>query len=69
MPSTLIFSPKQNRILAALAANEYARLQDDLELVSLELGQIIYESGDRLNYIYFPVTCLASLVFTTLRNH
>jgi CRP-like cAMP-binding protein len=68
MPSTLIFSPKQNRILAALAANEYARLQDDLELVSLELGQIIYESGDRLNYIYFPVTCLVSLVFTTLKG-
>jgi len=61
----MTFSPKQNRILAALPTNDYARLQDDLELVSLELGQVIYECGDSLNYIYFPATCIVSLIFTT----
>jgi len=39
-------SPKLNLILAALAPKEYARLIDDLELVSLERGQVLYEPGD-----------------------
>jgi CRP-like cAMP-binding protein len=65
MPSTLIFSPKQNRILGALPTNDFARLQDDLDLVHLALGQVLYESGDTLGYVYFPVTCIVSLIFTT----
>jgi len=65
---TLTYSPKQNRILGALAANDFARLQDDLELVHLELGQVLYESGDTLGHIYFPVTCIVSLIFTTQKG-
>jgi len=68
MPSTMTYNPKQNRILGALAANDYARLQDDLELVHLELGQVLHESGDSLDYIHFPVTCLVSLIFTTSKG-
>ncbi len=68
MPSTLTYSPKQNRILGALAPNDYARLQHDLELVHLELGHVLYESGDTLGHIYFPVTCIVSLIFTTLKG-
>jgi CRP-like cAMP-binding protein len=68
MPSELLFSPKQNRILGSLATNDYSRLQDDLELVHLELGQVLYESGDTLGYIYFPITCIVSLIFTTQKG-
>ena len=68
MPSTLTCNPKQNRILGALPANEYERIHDDLELVQLELGQLLYESGDSLSHIYFPITCLASLIFTTSKG-
>ena len=68
MTPTLTYSPKQNRILGALAANDFARLQDDLELVHLELGQVLYESGDTLGHIYFPVTCIVSLIFTTQKG-
>lgn len=68
MPSKLIYSPKQNRILGSLATNDYSRLQDDLDLVHLELGQVLYESGDTLGYIYFPITCIASLIFTTKKG-
>lgn len=68
MPSTSICNPKQNRILGALPANDFARINDDLELVQLELGHVLYESGDSLSYIYFPVTCLASLIFTTRKG-
>ena len=41
MPSSIPDSPRQNRILAALSPEEYARLADDLELVSLPEGQTI----------------------------
>ena len=61
----VIDHPKQNRILAALPVEEYARLLDDLELIALELGHVLYEPGDSLKYIYFPTTCIVSLVFTT----
>lgn len=68
MPSELICSPKQNRILGALPTHDYSRLQDDLELVHLDLGQVLYESGDTLGYIYFPITCIVSLIFTTRKG-
>lgn len=65
MSSTLTHSPKQNRILAALVPSDFARLQDDLELVSVKLGQVLFESGDNLGYVYFPADCIVSLVSTT----
>lgn len=68
MTSLLEPSPKQNRILAALSANDYARLQDDLELVMLKPGQLLYDAGDSIAYIYFPISCIVSLVFTTRKG-
>ena len=65
MPMTMIRSPRQNRILAALPGDEYARLADDLEMVSLTVGQVLYESGDTLGFVYFPATCIVSLIFAT----
>ncbi len=58
-------SPRRNRILAALPADEFVRLVDDLELVTLHLGQVLYEPGESLRYVYFPVNCIVSLVFVT----
>ncbi|MBS0552289.1 MAG: Crp/Fnr family transcriptional regulator, partial [Proteobacteria bacterium] len=58
-------APLQNRILAALPAAERARLLDDLELVTLPIGHILFAPGDILSFAYFPVTCIVSLVFTT----
>ncbi len=68
MASTVIYSPKQNRILGLLPLSDYARLQDDLELVHLEQGNVLYESGDALAYLHFPVDCIISLVFTTKKG-
>lgn len=65
MTSVLAQSPRQNRILAALTPNEYARLQDDFEPITLKLGEVLYASGDSLGYLYFPATCIVSLIFTT----
>jgi CRP-like cAMP-binding protein len=56
-------TPKQNHILAALPAADYARLLPDLELVPLPLGKAVYESGGKLDYIYFPTDCIVSLLY------
>jgi CRP-like cAMP-binding protein len=34
-----------------------------MELVSLPLGQALYESGDKLNHVYFPTTSIVSLLY------
>jgi CRP-like cAMP-binding protein len=56
-------SARENHLLAALPADEFADLEVDLEPVSLELGQVIYESGEQLEYIYFPTTAIISLLY------
>jgi hypothetical protein len=35
-----------------------------LELVVFGLGKTVYESGGRLNYVYFPTSSLVSLLYT-----
>lgn len=58
-------STSENRILAALSESEHARLADDLEPASLTLGHVLYEPGEMLNFVYFPTSCIVSLMFTT----
>lgn len=55
--------PKQNRLLAALPAEEFDRLAPHLELVSMRLGEILYEPGGQLLHAYFPVTAVVSLFY------
>jgi CRP-like cAMP-binding protein len=55
--------PQQNALLAALSAAECARLADDLELVPLTLGQVLYESGQTMSHAYFPTDCIVSLLY------
>lgn len=65
MPDTLTHHPRQNRVLAALPVTEYARLVDDLELVTFPIGEVLYESGDSLEFVFFPTTSIASLICST----
>ena len=53
----------KNHLLASLPNDKFARLQSKLEPVSLKLGEVIYESGDRLDYAYFPTTAIISLLY------
>ncbi len=57
-------SKPQNRLLATLPEEVHERLYPHLEEVSLLLGQVIYESGERLDHIYFPTTSIVSLLYT-----
>jgi signal transduction histidine kinase/CRP-like cAMP-binding protein len=58
-------TPRQNDLLAALPKADYERLSASLELVPLPLGRALYESGERLEYVYFPTDCVVSLVSVT----
>lgn len=55
----------KNHLLAALPEDEFARLYPKLEAVSLSLDDIIYDSGEPINYVYFPTTAIVSLFFTS----
>ena len=55
--------PQQNLLLAALPAEVRARLQPHLELVPMPLGDVLYESGTLLRHVYFPTTCIVSLLY------
>ena len=54
-------NPNQNRLLAALTTAESARLIPHLELVPMPFGEVYYESGGRLPYVYFPTTSIVSV--------
>ena len=56
-------SPAQNHLLAALPAAEFDRLSPHLELVPMPLGEALYESGGRLQHVYFPTTAIVSLLY------
>jgi CRP-like cAMP-binding protein len=56
-------SPSQNHLLDALPADDYARLKPHLELVPMKLGEVLYEPGARLRYVYFPTTSIVSLLY------
>jgi CRP-like cAMP-binding protein len=56
-------SPRQNKLLARLSADDYARLLPNLESIPLTLGKVIYESGSHQAYVYFPTTSIVSLLY------
>jgi CRP-like cAMP-binding protein len=53
----------QNHLLAVLPEAEWARVASHLAFVDLPLGQVVYESGDRLQHVYFPTTSIISLLY------
>jgi CRP-like cAMP-binding protein len=59
-------SPRQNHLLAALPAQDFARLSAHLELVPMPLGHVLYESGSELRHVYFPTTAIVSLLYVMI---
>ena len=53
----------KNHLLAALPTDSFERLKPYLESVSLVLGEVVYESGEQMDYIYFPTTAIVSLLY------
>jgi CRP-like cAMP-binding protein len=58
-------SPRQNRLLAALPAADYALLVPHLELTEMPLGSVIHEVGGKQSHVYFPTTAIVALMYIT----
>jgi len=56
-------APPHNHLLAALSPEVRGRVAPYLELVTLPLGEVVYEPGDALRYIYFPIDSIVSLLY------
>lgn len=58
-----LHNPRQNHLLAALPAEESARIFPYLERIQMPLGATIYEPGISMHHVYFPATCIVSLLY------
>lgn len=58
---TGMHDPNQNHLLAAMLDAEFDRLAPHLEPITMLLGDVLYESGGKLQYVYFPTTSIISL--------
>lgn len=64
-PATAPQNPLENRLLALLPGEDYERLLPYLNPVTFALGDVLYEPGRAMNYLYFPTSAIASLIYTT----
>ena len=55
-----------NHLLAALPKEAYERLSPHLEPITFSLGEVVYESGAHMRYVYFPTTSHISLLYTMI---
>lgn len=56
-------SPRQNHLLRVLSDIDFDRLSRHLELVTMPLGSVLYESGAHLRYAYFPTDSIVSMLY------
>jgi CRP-like cAMP-binding protein len=54
---------RRNHLLASLPDEEWDRWSPLLEVVDMPLGQVLYESGVTLSFVYFPLTAIVSLLY------
>jgi CRP-like cAMP-binding protein len=54
---------KRNRLLASLPEEEWKRWSAALERVEMPLGEVLYEPGIALDYVYFPISSIVSLLY------
>lgn len=52
-----------NLLLNALPIEVVKRLQPQLTPVSLPLGKVLYEPGDTLRHVYFPIDSIVSMLY------
>jgi CRP-like cAMP-binding protein len=57
------YNPQQNHLLAALPVDVQQRLFRNLELIEMPYGKVLYESGDTMRFVYFPIDSIVSLLY------
>ncbi|WP_109016187.1 Crp/Fnr family transcriptional regulator [Novimethylophilus kurashikiensis] len=55
----------ENRLLAALPRKDRMHMLAGCERVTLEAPQLIYEAEKRIQFVYFPLDCFASVIAST----
>ncbi|MEO8343509.1 MAG: Crp/Fnr family transcriptional regulator [Gallionella sp.] len=63
IPITMLHTPNQNHLLAALPPDIFQRMYPHLELISMPRGSVLYESGSQLQHVYFPTAAIVSLQY------
>lgn len=56
---------RRNRVLACMTADDYALVEAKLELTTFKQGAVIQEVGEPIERVYFPQTCMISLLVLT----
>src|SRR5215216_2414124 len=53
---------QENRLLAALPERDRSRLIAQLEILTLFAKETVHETGEELNFVYFPLDCIIVLI-------
>ena len=53
---------QENRLLAALPERDRSRLIPQLEILTLFAKETVHETGEELNFVYFPLDCIVVLI-------
>jgi CRP-like cAMP-binding protein len=64
MRGSIATDPCSNRLLSALPRADRERFLPGLERVEFALGDVLYEASGRLEYAYFPVGAVVSMLHT-----
>ncbi|QBE67080.1 Crp/Fnr family transcriptional regulator [Pseudoduganella lutea] len=51
-----------NRLMASLPEEDFAQIEALCETVEADVGEVLYEPGQPITYIYFPIDALVSLL-------
>ena len=62
-PLRILAGAPANLLLSALPACDWQHLSQHMELVEMPLGQVLYESGNKMTHVYFPTTAIVSLLY------
>jgi CRP-like cAMP-binding protein len=57
--------PKSNRLLAMMETEDYTALMAAGKVVSLKFRKVIHRQDKPIDAVYFPMTCMVSLLVTT----
>jgi CRP-like cAMP-binding protein len=55
----------QNKLIGTLPKADYERILPYLELIHMPAGKILCDSGEKLQFSYFPVDCIVSYLYIT----
>lgn len=67
MSVTLRLRRGENLILAAISAADFEPALPHLDVVRFDIGDVVYEAGARVDFVYFPLDALFSLI-TVMRD-